>query len=49
MREWWSARRTSDMEAFVEQIPYEETRLYVKRVMGSWEEYRRLYGLGPAP
>ncbi|PYM06463.1 MAG: hypothetical protein DMD82_08645 [Candidatus Rokuibacteriota bacterium] len=49
VREWWSARRTSDMEAFVEQIPYEETRLYVKRVMGSWEEYRRLYGLGPAP
>jgi soluble lytic murein transglycosylase-like protein len=36
------------MEAFVEQIPYEETRLYVKRVMGSGEEYRRLYGV-PAP
>ncbi len=46
VREWWGARRTGDVEAFVEQIPYEETRLYVKRVMVSWEEYRRLYGNG---
>ena len=43
-REWWKARRTSDMEAFVEQIPYDETRHYVKRVMLSWDEYRRIYG-----
>ena len=27
----------------MEQIPYDETRQYVKRVMFSWEEYRRLY------
>jgi soluble lytic murein transglycosylase len=43
VRDWWKARRTSDMEAFVEQIPYDETREYVKRVMLSWSEYRRLY------
>jgi soluble lytic murein transglycosylase len=43
-REWWQARRTSDMEAFVEQIPFDETRHYVKRVMLNWEEYRRIYG-----
>jgi soluble lytic murein transglycosylase len=43
-REWWKARRTSDMEAWVEQIPYDETRQYVKRVTLSWEEYRRIYG-----
>ena len=43
VREWWKARRTSDLEAFVEQIPYDETRTYVKRVMLSWSEYRRLY------
>lgn len=47
VRGWWSARRTSDVEAFVEQIPYEETRGYVKRVLVSWGEYRRLYGAGP--
>jgi soluble lytic murein transglycosylase len=43
VRDWWKARRTSDLEAFVEQIPYDETRTYVKRVMLSWSEYRRLY------
>ncbi len=47
VRGWWSARRTNDVEAFVEQIPYEETRGYVKRVLVSWGEYRRLYGAGP--
>ena len=43
-RGWWQARRTSDVEAWVEQIPFDETRQYVKRVMLSWEEYRRVYG-----
>jgi soluble lytic murein transglycosylase len=43
VRQWWKARRTDDVEAFVEQIPFDETRGYVKRVMLSWEEYRRIY------
>jgi soluble lytic murein transglycosylase len=43
LRQWWQTRQTSDLEAFVEQIPFDETRQYVKRVMLSWEEYRRLY------
>jgi soluble lytic murein transglycosylase len=43
VRDWWKARRTNDMEAWVEQIPYDETRHYVKRVTLSWEEYRRIY------
>lgn len=44
VRQWWQARRTNDLEAFVELIPFDETRQYVKRVMLSWEEYRRIYG-----
>jgi soluble lytic murein transglycosylase len=48
-REWWSARRGDDVEAWVEQIPFDETRQYVKRVMLSWDEYRRIYGPGGAP
>jgi len=44
VREWWEARRSEDLEIFVEQIPFEETRHFVKRVLVSWEEYRRLYG-----
>jgi len=46
-RQWWQARRTNDLEAWVEQIPFDETRGYVKNVMFSWEEYRRLYGASP--
>jgi soluble lytic murein transglycosylase len=44
LKQWWQSRRTSDLEAFVEQIPFDETRQYVKRVMASWDEYRRIYG-----
>ena len=43
-REWWKTRKTDDVEAWVEQIPYDETRQYVKKVMLSWDEYKRLYG-----
>jgi soluble lytic murein transglycosylase len=42
-RQWWKERRSDDVEAWVEQIPYDETRQYVKRVMFSWQEYRRIY------
>lgn len=44
VREWWQARRSEDLEVFVEQIPFDETRHFVKRVLVSWEEYRRIYG-----
>ena len=44
VRQWLNTRRSDDMEAFVEQIPFDETRLYVKKVVLSWDEYRRIYG-----
>jgi soluble lytic murein transglycosylase len=47
VREWWTGRRTDDLEVWVDQIPYNETRAFVKRVMLSWEEYRRIYGEKP--
>jgi soluble lytic murein transglycosylase len=46
VRQWWAARRSDDIEVFVEQIPFDETRLYVKRIVISWDEYRRIYA-GP--
>ena len=46
VRQWLSTRRSDDIEAFVEQIPFDETRLYVKKVVLSWDEYRRIYA-GP--
>jgi peptidoglycan lytic transglycosylase len=44
VREWWGTRRSDDLEVWVEQIPFDETRGFVKRVMLSWNQYRRLYG-----
>jgi soluble lytic murein transglycosylase len=47
VREWWAGRRSDDLEVWVDQIPYNETRAFVKRVMLSYEEYRRVYGEKP--
>jgi soluble lytic murein transglycosylase len=47
VRKWWAARRSDDLEVFVEQIPFDETRHFVKRVVVAWEEYRRIYGGDP--
>lgn len=33
-----------DTDEFIESIPGRETRLYVQKVMGSYFEYKRLYG-----
>lgn len=33
-----------DIDEFIESIPSRETRLYVQKVMGSYFEYKRLYG-----
>jgi soluble lytic murein transglycosylase len=49
VREWWGARKSDDLEVWVEQIPYNETRNFVRRVMVGWEEYRRLYADAGSP
>jgi soluble lytic murein transglycosylase len=36
-----------DRDAFVESIPYMETRGYVKKVLRNYGEYRRIYGRNP--
>lgn len=41
---WLSSRATLDLDEFVEEIPVEETRGYVKRVLRSYAAYRLLYG-----
>ena len=40
---WWAASR-GDAETFVEDIPFTETRLYVKRIVANHRVYRLLYG-----
>jgi soluble lytic murein transglycosylase len=41
---WLSQRGGLDADEFVEEIPIEETRGYVKRVLRSYATYRLLYG-----
>ncbi len=39
---WMAQHRTNSQDEFVELIPYQETRQYVKRVLRSYREYIRL-------
>jgi len=44
-RQWRDRLGFSDEEEFTEDIPYAETRSYVKRVLGSYSRYLSLYGV----
>jgi soluble lytic murein transglycosylase len=47
---WVSERPGIDRDEFIDDIPYPETQNYVKRIVGTAEDYRRLYGeLGATP
>jgi soluble lytic murein transglycosylase len=47
VQRWIQRFGAADEVEFVEDIPYSETRGYVKRVLGSYERYRSLYGTQP--
>jgi soluble lytic murein transglycosylase len=40
---WWSNRGGDDIEEFIANIPYRETRRYVQRVYVYYAEYQRIY------
>jgi soluble lytic murein transglycosylase len=44
--QWMSERPGIDQDEFIDDIPYPETQNYVKRILGTAEDYRRLYGGG---
>jgi len=45
VRRWLGERAgLTDREEFIDDIPYPETQNYVKRILGTAEDYRRLYG-----
>jgi soluble lytic murein transglycosylase len=46
---WTALRPGQSAEEFVESIPFSETRAYVMIILAGREQYRRLYGLSPAP
>jgi soluble lytic murein transglycosylase len=44
VRQWMAERPGLEREEFIDDIPYPETQNYVKRILGTAEDYRRLYG-----
>ena len=44
VRRWIDERPgLTDQEEFIDDIPYPETRTYIKRILGTAEDYRQLY------
>ena len=43
MSEWISKRGNKDIDEFIENISYEQTREYIKIVMGNYYFYQMLY------
>ena len=43
---WQAEHPGLEPDEFIEDIPFQETRNYVKRILGTAEDYRRLYGGG---
>jgi soluble lytic murein transglycosylase-like protein/TolA-binding protein len=41
---WVSERRALQQDEFIDDIPYPETQNYVKKILSTAEDYRRLYG-----
>jgi soluble lytic murein transglycosylase len=44
VRRWRTKRGTDDPELFIERIPYEETRDYVRILLRNQATYKTLYG-----
>jgi len=43
VKQWVNSFGVSDPEAFIDRIPYDETRGYVRQVLGNYWNYLRLY------
>ncbi|HEX7793970.1 MAG TPA: transglycosylase SLT domain-containing protein [Vicinamibacterales bacterium] len=43
VRRWMQERPGLEREEFIDDIPYPETQNYVKRILGTADDYRRLY------
>ncbi len=41
---WKAERGPLDQDEFIDDIPYPETQIYVKKILGTAVDYRRLYG-----
>jgi len=43
---WIAERPGFEQDEFIDDIPFPETQNYVKRILGTADDYRRLYGGG---
>jgi soluble lytic murein transglycosylase len=46
VEKWRAERPGLSQDEFIDDIPFPETQNYVKRILGTAEDYRRLYGGG---
>ena len=46
---WQREKPGLPQDEFIDDIPYPETQNYVKRILGTAEDYRRVYGGGAVP
>jgi len=44
VRRWKSQKPDLPQDEFIDDIPYPETQNYVKKILSTTEDYRRLYG-----
>ena len=50
IEQWIAERPGLALDEFIDDVPFPETQNYLKRILGTAEDYRRLYGPGtPAP
>ena len=49
VQRWLAARPTEDFDLWIEQIPFDETRAYIKKVLASQATYAFLYDAGALP
>jgi soluble lytic murein transglycosylase len=46
----WNADRDGlELDEYIDDIPFPETQTYVRRILGTTDDYRRLYGEGTPP
>jgi peptidoglycan lytic transglycosylase len=48
VKRWMTERAGIPREEFIDDIPYPQTQNYVKKILGTAEDYRRLYGSSSA-
>jgi soluble lytic murein transglycosylase len=48
VKRWLQEVSTADWDEFIERLPFEETRLYIKSVLRNYGVYQWLYTQGPA-